>query len=206
MKLKKILAVTLGATIALSTAVALTACGDDEPKGPASLGTTTEINIDNYLMDLNEVADEISQSKTAYSTATKINDEGETVYTSASNNNFITFVKDSKYRVYSASAQKFIASNLDIAPQNTNLGSYYNYELGESVRLAAAVIRSTDAQDNVVSEYKAADGTTLLAAGQYMGVTANATYYYVGNDDEQSPVWKVTGFVSEGDDGVKYFK
>ena len=195
MKLKKILAVTIGATLALSTALALTACGDDEPKGPTDLGTTT-LSIDNYVTQLSEETSSAYSGKKTVSIA-QISEAGEVL----DNNMYSAFLifrkggsADGTYRVYSVNSAKTLENNLTVKPVVT----------GTSLRMLRL---ATGEGEEVRYTYKATDGTTLLPADKYLGTpTTISAQYYVNGEVKQSTVWTVAAEKKVGEKTEKVFK
>ncbi len=185
MKLKKILAVTIGATLALSAAVALTACGDDAPTGLPSLGTTQNINIDNYVQNIDDL--DISTGKTALTTATKINSDGEKVNRWTGNYLRITVKNDSSitYKVYSAEFEKVIASGYDDIGYSQV--QYYDDIIGHYVYINIIRGKSADSQYTFI----APDGTVLDTSEYPAYPNINVAYKYIGNAQTPTQVLAV---------------
>lgn len=203
MRLKKILAVALGATLAVSMATALTACSDDPESAPTpapaptytTLGTSSvEYNIDDYMPPAEE-GNVISNSKPAFTSAVKLTVENVTLvssaYSSATSNGFAILrnTDDDKvtYSVYSANAEKFIVSGLETEPTTT---SYSNAGVAVGV-----VIASKNNEESITeNSYIAADGTKLLDYGDYRNISGNVLEMYVNGEQKKSKVLLVSGY------------
>lgn len=214
MKLKKILAVTVGATLALSTALALTACGNDAPTGPSDLGTAA-LELDNYVTQLDEYEASMLYNSRTTAKITQISETGETLLSGADYQNYKYFLKssdlmvfqkgegnDATYRIYSVNSGKVLESGLkaseiaNISTQDMSGISVYGITTGDE----------TDAQSSII----ASDGTVLLAKGKYSGMDISSGSYYVGNDTERSTVYTITAdkvvSATETQEIVKYFR
>lgn len=193
MKLKRIIAATVGASLAFSTVFALSACNKDKYTGPVDLGTTTELDIDNYLTDYAEDNDtysyDINVSVRRLSVdLSKVNtdrsaDPLRVLQDTDSQENDI-------YSVFSIEHESTIVSGLTMLPSIWTWAGY---------KVVQADYPVTDATDfGYESAYIAADGTTLLPRDYYTYAHARATRLYIGNNKKSSDILAVVGEKPDG--------
>ncbi len=181
MKAKKIVAVVMGAALAGTLAIGMSACSGG--KKPESLKEGT-LNIANYADEFENYKSMkgFTSAKTLFSGKHVVRDYGSGIYVIESNE---------KYSLYSAEAEKEIITNLPSMPWGTSIGSLRVYYVNTS-------------EDNYNEiAYYAEDGTEILPAGEYSSLNAaSASGAYVGSDTKPCTVYMISGFKTVVEDGA----
>lgn len=204
MKIKKLIAAALCATMAISTASCFVACGSDEE--PAGLGKTDSVKLSDYYNDLFESDGEIK------SELVKLNLNTESY---VSHNAYYTILKDTtaaKYSVYYAQTGKK-ESGLEYQP----VAEECNFQNGWYQYFNAIRYEKNGVGGDRMYQYCAPDGTTLLDYDYYLtdsyyhSVRFSRLVRYVNGSNKPSYVLRVDATVDSANglstsNVAKYFK
>lgn len=216
MKAKKIVAVVMGAALAGTLAIGMSACsgGSKKPEG-LKAGT---LNIANYAVKYEDYMED-QGAKFEYEGYTKL----ESVYSykqsdrAGSLSNGYIVVKDGKkgedylYAVVNPSTGKKILSGLASIPVGKNLPVYEGDSMYPSSSISAIQVDFVNADPAARDEAEiyTYDGTKILAKATYEEQTVRVTKsrLYVGNDAEASNVYKleIVKVVNEKDEDVEVY-